>query len=140
RAIEGRGPMTEATGRPGSAAARAKGREIVEGLRDLAAALESGAPLEPRFTVRTDQIAPPPADRGADGRRVRGLPAVHQAALPAFLGVGPSTVRSWEQGLRPPNSLACRLLSEIEADPAHWRGRLVACLVGPSPRTAGKMG
>jgi DNA-binding transcriptional regulator YiaG len=52
-----------------------------------------------------------------------------QAAFASFLGVDASTVRSWEQELRPPSPLACRLLSEIEADPAHWRKRLAACLV-----------
>jgi hypothetical protein len=35
----------------------------------------------------------------------------------------------WEQELRPPSPLACRLMSEIEAEPAHWRKRLAACLV-----------
>ena len=54
-----------------------------------------------------------------------------QAAFGAFLGADPSTVRSWEQGLRVPGPVARRMLSEIEADPAHWRKRLAACLVGP---------
>ena len=47
-----------------------------------------------------------------------------QAAFAAFLVVDPSTVRSWEQELSPPSPLACRLLSEIEAEPAYWRKRL----------------
>jgi DNA-binding transcriptional regulator YiaG len=55
--------------------------------------------------------------------------AMSQAAFAAFLGVDPSTVRSWEQELRPPSPLTCRLLSEIEAGPAYWRKRLAACLV-----------
>jgi DNA-binding transcriptional regulator YiaG len=52
-----------------------------------------------------------------------------QAEFAAFLAVDPSAVRSWEQELRPPSPLACRLMSEIEAEPAHWRKRLAACLV-----------
>ncbi len=104
---------------------------MVEGLRELAEALRSGEPLASRFTVRTYKIAPPPEYRGAGVRRVRDLLAMSQAAFVAFLGAEVSTVRSWEQGLRPPSPLACRLLSEIEADPAHWRKRLAACLIGP---------
>ena len=71
----------------------------------------------------------PPAcaeSRGEGVRRVRGLLGMSQAAFAAFLGADPSTVRSWEQGLRPPGPLACRMLSEIEADPSHWRRRLMA--------------
>ncbi len=121
--------MTKLTDRGARSTAGTKGQEIVEGLRDLAATLQAGQPMESRFTVRTFKIAPPPQYRGADVRRVRELLAMSQTAFAAFLGADPSTVRSWEQGLRPPSPLACRLLSEIEADPAHWRKRLAACLV-----------
>jgi putative transcriptional regulator len=120
--------MTKLTDRGVRSTARTKGQEIVEGLTDLAATLRAGQPLESRFTVRTYKIAPPPY-RGDDVRRVRELMAMSQGAFAAFLGADPSTVRSWEQGLRPPSPLACRLLSEIEADPRHWRTRLAACLV-----------
>jgi putative transcriptional regulator len=118
-------------------AGRTKGEEIVEGLRELADVLRSGEPLESRFTVRTCKIAPPPDYRGEDVRRVRALLAMSQAAFAAFLGADVSTVRSWEQGSRPPSPLACRLLSEIEADPAHWRKRLAACMVAPETRGPG---
>jgi putative transcriptional regulator len=124
--------MTKPTGREARVIGRTKGQEIVEGLRDLAATPQAGEPLESRFTVRTSKIAPPPQYRGDGVRRVRELLAMSQAAFAAFLGADPSTVRSWEQGLRPPSPLACRLPSEIEADPAHWRQRLAACL---SPAT-----
>ena len=123
--------MTEATNRKGRSTAWTKGQDIVEGLRELADALKSGEPLGLRFTVRTYKIAPPPEYRGEGVRRVRNLLGMSQAAFAAFLGVDPSTVRSWEQELRPPSPLACRMLSEIEADLTHWRGRLMACLVGP---------
>jgi putative transcriptional regulator len=122
--------MTSATDRKDRGTARTKGQEIVEGLRALADALKAGEPLESRFTVRTFQIAPPPAYRGEGVRRVRALLGMSQAAFAAFLGVDPSTVRSWEQGLRQPSPLARRMLSEIEANPIHWRERLLACLGG----------
>jgi len=121
--------MTKLSEQKRSTTARTKGQDIVEGLRDLAATLKTGKPLESRFTVRTFKISPPPKYDGDDVRRVRELLAMSQVAFAAFLGVDPSTVRSWEQELRMPSSLACRPLSEIEADPAHWRKRLAACLV-----------
>jgi DNA-binding transcriptional regulator YiaG len=132
--------MTDVTGRTGRRTAPTKGREVVEGLRELVDALKSGEPLESRFTVRTSKIAPPPRYHGAGVRRVRRLLAMSQAAFAAFLGSDPSTVQSWEQGLREPSPLACRLLSEIEADPVHWRKRLAAFLVGPGARSVAARG
>jgi DNA-binding transcriptional regulator YiaG len=113
---------------------KTKGDEIVEGLRELVEVLRSGEPLESRLTVRTYKIAPPSEYHGEGVRRVRGLLAMSQAAFAAFLGADVSTVQSWEQDLRPPSPMACRMLSEIEADPAHWRKRLAACLIGPETR------
>ncbi len=121
--------MSKLTDQDASSTARTKGEEIVDGLRDLAATLRAGKPLVSRFTVRTYKITAPPKYDGASVRRVRELLAMSQAAFAAFLGVDASTVRSWEQELRFASPLACRLLSEIEADPAHWRKRLAACLV-----------
>jgi putative transcriptional regulator len=143
--------MTDATDRVAHDTARTKGKEIVEGLRELASTLEAGEPPESRFTVRTYKIAPPPEYRAEGVRRVRGLLEMSQAAFAAFVGADASTVRSWEQGLRAPSPLACRMLSEIEADPTHWRKRVAACLVGLGksggetrpvrrPRTPGKTG
>jgi hypothetical protein len=68
---------------------------------------------------------------------VRELLAMSQVAFAALLGADPSTVRSWEQGLRTPNPLACRLLSEIEADPSHWRKRIASLLVPAGAGAAG---
>jgi DNA-binding transcriptional regulator YiaG len=119
-------------------AGRSKGDEIVAGLHELIDVLRSGEPLESRFTVRTYKIASPPSYDGEGVRRVRQVLAMSQAAFAAFLGADASTVRSWEQGLRAPSPLACRLLSEIEAEPAHWRRRLAACVVGPETHGPGR--
>jgi DNA-binding transcriptional regulator YiaG len=121
--------MTKRDGQGVRRTAATKGQEIVEGLRELSDTLRAGKPLESRFTVRTYKIPAPPQYVGAEVRRVREVMAMSQAAFAAFLGVDPSTVRSWEQELRPPSPLACRLLSEIKAEPAYWRKRLAACLV-----------
>jgi DNA-binding transcriptional regulator YiaG len=47
-----------------------------------------------------------------------------QVIFAAFLGVNPNTVRSWEQGTRPPSSIARRFMIEIEEDSAYWRRRV----------------
>jgi putative transcriptional regulator len=78
-----------------------------------------------RLTVRTYKLPPSPrAYRPEDVKRVRDLLGASQAVLAGFLGVNVNTVRSWEQGKRPPQPIACRFLAEIEADPAYWRGRI----------------
>ena len=120
--------MTKRPRRAPRGTSATKGQDIVDGLRELSATLQAGRPLQSRFTVRTYKIPPPPQYRGAEVRRVRDVMAMSQAAFAAFLGVDPSTVRSWEQEIRPPSPLACRLLSEIEAEPAYWRKRLANCL------------
>jgi putative transcriptional regulator len=80
----------------------------------------------PRLTARTYKMPPAPrAYRPADVRRVRELLGASQAVLARFLGVNVNTVRSWEQGKRPPQPIARRFLSEIEASPGYWRRRLL---------------
>jgi DNA-binding transcriptional regulator YiaG len=78
-------------------------------------------------------IAPPPHYHGDGVRRVREMLTMSQVAFAAFRGVDPSTLRSWEQKLRAPSPLACRLLPEIETDPGHWRKRPAAFLVTSDP-------
>ena len=79
-----------------------------------------------QLTVRTYKAPPVPrVCRSGDVKRVRELLGASQAVLAGFLGVNVNTVRSWEQGKRPPQPTACRFLSEIEADPPYWRQRIV---------------
>lgn len=47
-----------------------------------------------------------------------------QAIFAQFLGVSLNTVRSWEQGAKQPNPMACRFMDEILLNPGYWRGRL----------------
>ena len=60
----------------------------------------------------------------ADVRRVRDLLEMSQVVFARFLGVAANTVRAWEQGSRPPSSIARRFMGEIEGDPDYWRRRL----------------
>jgi putative transcriptional regulator len=107
------------------------GAKIVAALEEAVAAMRSGEPLEKRFTVRTYHADFTPRAYGPDDvRRVRGLLGMSQAVFARFLGVDANTVRSWEQGNRPPSPIARRFMDEIEADPEHWRRRNVQRAVG----------
>lgn len=77
-----------------------------------------------QLTVRTYKVAPSQSYQPGDVKRVRALLGMSQAVLASFLGVNINTVRAWEQGKRLPQPIACRFLSEIEADPGYWRQRL----------------
>jgi DNA-binding transcriptional regulator YiaG len=50
-----------------------------------------------------------------------------QAVFARFLGVDANTVRSWEQGQRPPSPIARRFMGEVEVDPEYWRRRIAQC-------------
>jgi putative transcriptional regulator len=107
------------------------GTKIVGAFEEAIALMRTGEPLERHFTVRTYKVEFTPRDYGPDDvRRVRGLLGMSQVLFARFLGVDANTVRSWEQGTRPPSSIARRFMDEIENDPAHWRQRIVQGAVG----------
>ena len=102
------------------------GSKIVAAIEEATQILRSEGLSSPRLTVRTYKA--PPACRAfgpRDVKRVRDRLGVSQAVLARFLGVNVNTVRSWEQGKRLPQPIACRFLEEIEADPEYWRRRVV---------------
>jgi putative transcriptional regulator len=102
------------------------GAKIVVAFEEAIAAMQSGEPLEQHFTVRTYKVDFRPRDYGPDDvRRVRSLLGMSQVLFAGFLGVDANTVRSWEQGTRPPSPIARRFMDEIEGDPTYWRHRIV---------------
>jgi putative transcriptional regulator len=101
------------------------GSKILAAIEEATAILRSEGLTSPRLTVRTYEAAPQPRSYGpGDVKRVRELLGASQAVFARFLGVNVNTVRSWEQGKRPPQPIARRFLAEIEADPAYWRRRI----------------
>ncbi len=118
--------------RPGRNDARKSARPSDTAGSRILAAIQEGTEIlrsegleSKRLTVRTYKAAPPPRSYGpGDVKRVRELLGASQAVLASFLGVNVNTVRSWEQGKRPPQPIASRFLSEIEADPPYWRQRI----------------
>ncbi|MBV8312427.1 MAG: hypothetical protein JO344_18750 [Planctomycetaceae bacterium] len=103
----------------------AKGAKIVAALERFRDTLESGVPVEQRYTVRKIRLKlTPRAFESKEVKNVRAALGISQPVFSQFLGVDVKTVRSWEQGQRVPSGMACRFLEEIEADLEHWRGRL----------------
>ena len=87
--------------------------------------MRSGEPLPGRMTARSHHAEfVRPSYGPEDVRRVRDLLGMSQVVFARFLGVDPNTVRSWEQGTRPPSSIARRFMGEIEEDPVYWRKRV----------------
>jgi putative transcriptional regulator len=121
---------------PGARSARGKagkrdrdqssaGSRILAAIEEATELLRSEGLESQRLTVRIYRLPPAPREyRPEDVKRVRELLGLSQAVLAGFLGVNVNTVRSWEQGKRPPRLIARRFLAEIEADPAYWRRRV----------------
>ncbi len=101
------------------------GAKIVSAFQEAIDVMKSGSPLPGRLTVRSYHAEfVRPFYGPEDVRRVRDLLGMSQVVFARFLGVDPNTVRSWEQGTRPPSSMARRFMGEIEDDPAYWRERV----------------
>jgi len=101
------------------------GAKIVSAFLEALDVMRSGESLPGRLTARSGHAEfARPSYGPEDVRRVRGLLGMSQVVFARFLGVEPNTVRSWEQGTRPPSSIARRFMGEIEEDPAYWRKRV----------------
>ena len=109
------------------------GSKILAAIEEATEVLRSEGLSSPRLTIRTYKTPTARPDFGPGAvRRVGELLGASQGVLARFLGVNVNTVRSWEQGKRPPQPIACRFLAEIESDPDYWRRR-VERAAGSSP-------
>jgi DNA-binding transcriptional regulator YiaG len=95
---------------------RSVGERIERALEELYRGLRSGKPLEEVFTVRTIEIPDPTPYDAKAVRRIRHRLVVSQAVFAHLLGVSVQLVEHWEQGIRKPQPMACRLLEEINRD------------------------
>jgi putative transcriptional regulator len=99
-------------------------REVIEALAGFRDALRDRAPLETKYTVRQVVVVePPPSLTPAKVREIREALGLSQPVFADFLGTSPSTVRSWEQGQKPPSPMARRFLGLIADDPPYWKRR-----------------
>jgi DNA-binding transcriptional regulator YiaG len=94
--------------------------EMMQSLRELASAIEDGAPLQERFTVRTINIPEPGKYSPAAVKKLRAELGMSQAVFAQLLGVSRVWVQGWERGVRHPSPLARRLMDTIRANPASW--------------------
>ena len=101
------------------------GSTIARRLGRVAAAVEAGQDITKRFTCRTVRLRLAPRRYGPkEVKQTRRKLGASQAIFAQFLGVSPSAVQDWEQGLKPPHGAACRLMDEIRRDPQYWIHRL----------------
>jgi putative transcriptional regulator len=102
----------------------------MKALNQFADDLESGVPIESKFTVRQVRVIPKPSSYPPTRvRAVRERIGASQEVFAQLLAVSPMTVRSWEQGLRQPSLIARRFLDEIEMSPEHFQGRILDAAV-----------
>lgn len=102
------------------------GEAMVKELSEFCDALESGEPIEKRYTIRSVRLDLAPRPFGAeDVKHVRHHLKASQTILARFLGVSVQTLRSWEQGRRPVPPLAARCLGDLLDHPdVLWQPRL----------------
>jgi DNA-binding transcriptional regulator YiaG len=113
-------------------------REIIEALAEFRDALRDRVPLETKYTVRqVVMVVPPPPLAPADVRAIRESLGLSQPVFADFIGTSTSTVRSWEQGQKPPSPMARRFLGLIAADPPYWKTQLRSMVRTPGDKPGG---
>ena len=114
------------------------GTKIVGAFNEAIEAMQDDGPLENRFAVNTYRVEFDLKEyKPDDVRRARSRMRMSQALFAQFLGVNANTVRSWEQGSRPPSVIARRFMTEIESDPEYWLVRVAQCATRRERRSAG---
>jgi DNA-binding transcriptional regulator YiaG len=99
------------------------GRRILESLRQIHAALESGDTS--KLTIRTVEI-PDPSKYGApDVKALRESLGVSQGIFARLVAVSPDLVSHWEYGIRMPAPVVCRLFDRIKENPGAYLAALV---------------
>ena len=111
-------------------------RDLIRGLAELEALVRDHAKPEDRFTTRTLTFPSPGEYSPAAVRALRSKLMLSQAFFAEMLGVSCVLVQGWEQGVRTPSRLACRLLDTISTDPAAWLASLQRVVNQPSRRAS----
>jgi DNA-binding transcriptional regulator YiaG len=97
---------------------------ITESLEAAVQAAEQGKKPSEVFRVDVLDIPDPPRFTAARVKQLRGRLRVTQGIFARLVGVSVELVEHWEQGIRVPQPLACRLLNEIDRDPSGFLERL----------------
>jgi DNA-binding transcriptional regulator YiaG len=108
------------------------GSEIVGALTEFYDTLRAGGEeaVAKRYTIRDVKLDLKPSRyTGEEVRKVRNSLNASQALLAKYLGVGVTTVRSWESGAKKPSNMACRFLDEITSRPEIFEKRIKDAIV-----------
>ena len=101
------------------------GQRMVERLKRFAEALETSETIPERYTCRSIRLKLEPTPFSPKRvKEAREALRASQAIFAQFLGVSIGAVRDWEQGVKSPRGMACRIMDEILRDPDYWRARL----------------
>jgi len=103
-------------------------RDLIEGMREVRRAINTGNPISRKHHSRSIAISSPEPSTPELVRLAREKLGVSQALFGQFLGVSPAAVASWERG-KTPNGTAARILSLIRNDPSYFQGALRACMI-----------
>lgn len=114
-------------------------KKIAERLKGFVDALETNQDLAQKFNCHTVVLDLEPTEY--DPQKVvaiRKKLGASQAVFAKLLGISVKTVRAWEQGLNPPNDMACRFMDEIGLDVERWQKRLQAAVKVKQPNAKHK--
>jgi putative transcriptional regulator len=100
------------------------GQRITDSLTEGLELLRSGKALDKHLRVDVIEIPDPPRFAANDVRRLRSRLGLTQGIFARLVGVSVELVEHWEQGIRSPRPMACRLMHEIAQDPGGFLKRL----------------
>lgn len=100
-------------------------KKIAARLQGFVDALERDEEFSETFNCRTIVLDLQPTEyKPSRVVKIRKQLGASQPVFAQFLGVSVKTIRAWEQGVNPPNDMACRFLDEINRNIAYWKKRL----------------
>ncbi len=95
--------------------------DLLEAATDLRDALRDKAKLNTVFTMRRVELQLKPQQMVAeDVKELRKHFQASQAVFSMLIGISPSTLQSWEQGIQDPPAWANRLFDVMGSNPDPW--------------------
>ncbi len=120
----------------GKSQTKNRGAELVQRLERFSEELEKAESVSDVFTVRAVRAnIEPKSSSAGELKKARNILRMSQGVFAKFVGMSPSTIQDWEQGVNPPAGPVCRLIDEIIHAPTYFRARvrsLVAVSAGGS--------
>ena len=100
------------------------GQRITDSLTEGLELLRSGKAIDKHLRVDVIEIPDPPRFAASEVRALRRRLGLTQGIFARLVGVSVELVEHWEQGVRVPRPIACRLMHEISHDPSGFLKRL----------------